>query len=117
VWTIKFFENKRSAFSSQPNIQPFTTLCRPDSKNGKIRLKLTAVGALRNKKKGLRPFGHRSVELGFGLCFQQSVYGGWDRGYKDAGRGLQESPESRVIADIARDRKSKTYRPKLPISQ
>ncbi len=27
---------------------------------------------------------------------------------RDAGSGLQESPEARVIADIARDRKTKT---------
>jgi len=39
-----------------------TTLCRPDSWNEKTEPKLTAIGALKNVKKGLRPFGDRSVE-------------------------------------------------------
>jgi hypothetical protein len=58
----------------------FATLCRPDSKNEKTRLKLTAIEALKNAKKGLRPLGHRSVELRFDVCFQQNAYGGWGPG-------------------------------------
>jgi hypothetical protein len=42
-------------------------------------------------KKGLRPVGHRSVEVGFGLCFQQK----W---YPRVGVGAQCAP----IAGIAR---------------
>jgi hypothetical protein len=56
------------------------TLCRPNSKNEKTRLKLTAIEALKNGKNGVRPVGHRSVELGFDLCFQQSSRGGGVRG-------------------------------------
>jgi hypothetical protein len=69
---------------------------------------MTPIRRAKTTEKGFRPFGHRSVELHFGFCFQQNAYGGWGRGLKDTGRGLQESPESRVIADIARDRDSKT---------
>jgi hypothetical protein len=47
----------------------------------------------RNKaKKRLRPVGHRSVEVGFDLCFQQK----WVRGVGWARKALL-SPESRVI--------------------
>jgi hypothetical protein len=38
------------------------------------------------------------------------------RGLRDIGRGLQESPESRVIADIARDRKNKRFHAARPYS-
>jgi len=70
--------------------------------------KMTAIRLAKTTEKGLRPFGDRSVELHFTFCFQQNAMGGGGRGLKDTGRGPQESPESRVIADIARDRKSKT---------
>jgi len=40
------------------------TLCRPDSKNEKTRLKLTAIEALKNGKKGLRPFGRQDCRIG-----------------------------------------------------
>jgi len=65
--------------SSQPKrkLQPVATLCRPDSKNEKTRLKLSLIEALKSGKKELRPFGDRSVELGFDFCFQQNAYGGW----------------------------------------
>jgi hypothetical protein len=50
-------------------------------------------------------------EFRFGFCFQQNVYGGWGRWLKDAGRGLarESAPIAviAVIANIARDRKSK----------
>jgi len=56
-------------------------------------------------KKGFDRPVDRSVELGLGLCYQQSVYGGWGHWLRDAGRGLWRaarlSPEARVIADIA----------------
>ena len=58
----------------------FATLCRPDSKNEKTRLKLNPIGVPKNGEKGLRPLGHRSVEWHFDLCFQQRSYGGWGRG-------------------------------------
>jgi hypothetical protein len=41
---------------------------------------LTAIGALKNGKKGFDRSVDRSVELGFDLCFQQNVYGGWGSG-------------------------------------
>jgi hypothetical protein len=69
--------------------------------------KMTPIRLAKTTEKELRPFGDRSVELHFDFCFQQNVYGGWGRGLKDTGRGLWGSPESRVIADIARDRKGK----------
>jgi len=59
------------------SFQGVATLCRPDSKNEKTRLKLSLIEALKNGKKGLRPFGHRSVEVRFDFCFQQNAYGGW----------------------------------------
>jgi hypothetical protein len=74
------FDNQHSAVSAQHSAKQFTTLCRPDSKNEKTRLKLTAIEALKNGKKGFRPLGHRSVELGFDLCFQQNAYRGWGPG-------------------------------------
>jgi hypothetical protein len=55
----------------------FATLCRPDTKKEKSRLKLSAVGGLKNEERRLRPLGHRSVELHFGVCLQQNAYGGW----------------------------------------
>jgi len=89
--------------------QSVTTLCRPNSENEKTRLKLGQIGPLKNTKKGFDRSVDRSVELGLGFCYQQSVYGGWGHWVRDAGRGTQISPESRVIAVIARDRKGKTY--------
>jgi hypothetical protein len=64
------FDNQHSAISAQHSAKQFATLCRPDSKNEKTRLKLTAIEALGNGKNGVRPVGHRSVELGFDFCFQ-----------------------------------------------
>jgi hypothetical protein len=64
---------------------------------------LTSIGRPKNTKKGFRPLGHRSVELGFDLCFQQNVYGGWGQWLRDAGRGTQKD---RVIGTSG-DRKGK----------
>jgi len=79
---------------------------------GKKTGKSTPIRRAKTTEKGLRPFGDRSVELHFSFCFQQNVMGGGGRGLKDTGRGLARkarlSPESRVIAVIARDRKGKT---------
>jgi hypothetical protein len=60
--------------------QSVATLCRPDSKNGKTGLKLTAIGALKNGKKGFDRSVDRSVELGFDICFQQNAMGGGSNG-------------------------------------
>jgi hypothetical protein len=38
---------------------------------------LSLIEALKNGKKGFDRPVDRSVELGFGFCFQQSTYGGW----------------------------------------
>ena len=47
---------------------------------GKKTGKMTPIGLAKVIEKGLRPFGHRSVELQFGVCFQQNAYGGWVSG-------------------------------------
>jgi hypothetical protein len=52
------------------------TLCRPDSWSEKTGPKLTAIGILKNRKKGFdKPFD-RPFELWFELCFQQGAYWG-----------------------------------------
>jgi len=52
-------------------------------------LKLTAIEALKNAKNGFDRSVDRSVELHFGLCFQQRRMGGGVFWLKDTGRGLQ----------------------------
>ncbi|HEY2115342.1 MAG TPA: hypothetical protein VGJ51_09640, partial [Candidatus Angelobacter sp.] len=52
------------------------TLCRLDTWNGKKGRKLTAVGALKNEKKGPRQAFDRPFEWHFDLCFQQRRQGG-----------------------------------------
>jgi hypothetical protein len=49
---------------------------------------MTRIWLAKTIEKGLRPFGHRSVELQFGFYFQQKCYGGVDLWLKDASRGL-----------------------------
>jgi hypothetical protein len=69
------------------------------------------IGPMKSREKGLRPLGHRSVEMHFDVCLQQKRLcrvGVW---LKDAGRGLQNRRD-RVIADIHVIGKSKTYRAK-----
>jgi hypothetical protein len=56
------------------------TLCRPNSKKGKRKLKLGQIQPLKNRKKIFRPFGHRSVEVGLGFYYQQNAYPGWGCG-------------------------------------
>jgi hypothetical protein len=56
------------------------TLCRPNSKSGKRKLKLGQIQPLKNRKKIFRPFGHRSVEVGLGFYYQQNAYPGWGCG-------------------------------------
>lgn len=55
--------------------QSVTTLCRPNSENEKTRLKLDQIRPLKNTKKNFDRPVDRSVELGLGFCYQQSVYG------------------------------------------
>jgi hypothetical protein len=80
LWKLAL-SNQHSAFrihqkqDIQPN-EPVMTLCRPDTWNEKTSLKLGPIGRLKNRKRGFRPLGHRSVELHFGLCFQQRPMGG-----------------------------------------
>jgi len=38
--------------------------------NGEKASKMTPISLARTSKKRLRPLGDRSVELGFGVCFQ-----------------------------------------------
>jgi hypothetical protein len=66
------------------------TLCRPNSRNEKTRLKLSQIGPLKNRKNGFQPFGHRSVELHFDFCFQQNAYAGVGCWLQAAGRGPQK---------------------------
>jgi hypothetical protein len=68
---------QQSDTSTQPKRCGFATLCRPDSKNEKTRLKLSLVEALKNGKKAFDSSVDRPFELGFGFCFQQNAYGGW----------------------------------------
>jgi hypothetical protein len=69
-------------------------------------VKLGGIGLLKNIKRELRPVGDRSVELGLGFCFQQSVYPRVGYVAGNAGRGLQKSPRSRLIAGIGKDNTS-----------
>jgi len=66
-------------------MKAFATLCRPDSKNGKIRLKLSAVGRLKNIKMAstVRSTA-RSNWVGFGIGI------GWPLGHP---RATQASPK------------------------
>jgi len=43
---------------------------------------LGQIRPLKNAKKGFWPLGHRSVELGLGLCYQQSAMGGGVSGWR-----------------------------------
>jgi hypothetical protein len=58
----------------------FVTLCRPNSGKGKTRLKLGQIRPLKNTKRGFDRSVDSPFELGFDLCFQQNVYGGWVSG-------------------------------------
>jgi hypothetical protein len=80
----KIFDNKQLANSNWQlaslaprSFQGVATLCRPDSKNEKTRLKLSRIEALKSGKKGFDRSVDCPVELHFGFCFQQNAYGGW----------------------------------------
>jgi hypothetical protein len=68
---------KRATIVAPRSFQGVATLCRPDSKNEKTRLKLSRIRPLKKDEKRFRPVGHRSVEMGFDFCFQQTLMGGW----------------------------------------
>jgi len=51
--------------------------------------KMTPIQQGKTTERGVRLVGHRSVELKLSVCLQQNAYGGWGRGLKDTGRGLQ----------------------------
>jgi len=73
---------------------------------------MTPIRLVKTSEKGLRPLGHRSVELHFSFCFQQNVLGGWGRGLKDTGRGLARKRayrRDRRNRRHRRDRKSKIF--------
>ncbi|HEY2117514.1 MAG TPA: hypothetical protein VGJ51_20600 [Candidatus Angelobacter sp.] len=53
--------------------QGVATLCRPDSKNEKTRLKLSLIEALKNGKKWFDSSVDSPFELHFDFCFQQNV--------------------------------------------
>ena len=90
------------AFSTQPKYGP-ATLCRPNSKNGKRRLKLGPVGAAEKREKGLRQLCRKDCRIGVGPLLSIKVLGGWGLWLRDTGRGLQNrrnrtsSPTSREI--------------------
>jgi hypothetical protein len=63
-----------------------TTLCRPNSKNAKRRLKFDQIRPLKNAKKGFDRSVDRSVELRLGFCYQQ-------KSYPRVGRGLRVQAE------------------------
>jgi len=69
----KIFDKKQLANSNWQlaslaprSFQGVATLCRPNSKNEKTRLKLSLIEALKNGKKDFDRSVDRSVELGFG---------------------------------------------------
>ena len=52
-------------------------LCDPLPTEQLKRKNQAEIGAnwtVEKQEKSFRPFGHRSVELGFDVCFQQNVY-------------------------------------------
>jgi hypothetical protein len=72
-------------------------------------LKSTAIRALKNGKKRLRPFGDRSVELHFGFCFQQSVYGGGGSGRGPQAEGCKNRRHRRDRASSPESEKQNPY--------
>jgi hypothetical protein len=76
---------------------------------------LGGIGLLKNIKRELRPVGDRSVELGLGFCFQQSVYPRVGYVAGNAGRGLQKSPTSRLIAVIGKSKHHCSFTQITPI--
>jgi hypothetical protein len=50
--------------------------------------KLISIRYGKKTEKGLRPVGHRSVEVGFGLCIQQNGIAGVGVWLRYTGRGL-----------------------------
>ena len=85
----KIFENLALNDQQSAKRCGVATLCRPNSKNRKTGLKLNWIEVLKNGKRGFDRSVDRSVELGFGFCFQQSGYGGWGPWLRNAGRGLR----------------------------
>jgi len=59
---------------------PLPIYASAEGYKGKKSGKMTAIRQDKTSEKGLRPLGHRSVELHFGFCFQQNAYGGWVAG-------------------------------------
>jgi hypothetical protein len=72
VSSARSLKIKHTAISGQHSAKTavFATLCRPNTWKEKTRLKFVTIERLKRIEKGLRPFGHRSVELGFDVCFQ-----------------------------------------------
>jgi hypothetical protein len=50
----------------------------------------TLIAVMKAASKGLRPRGHRPVEMYFDVCLQQNVYAGWGIWLKDISRGSQK---------------------------
>jgi len=71
------------------------TLCRPDSQNEKIMLKLSQIELLKNIKNGFDRSVDRSVELHFAFCLQQKLYGGWGRGCRTQAEGRKRDCQNR----------------------
>jgi len=76
--------NQHSAISIQPkqpqNGDPLPTDEPAEGYKGKRTRKITAIRLVKTTEKGLRPLGHRSVELHFDFCLKQNAYGGWVSG-------------------------------------
>jgi len=92
--------NWQLASCAPRSFQCVTTLCRPDSKNEKTRLKLSLIEALKSGKKSFDRSVDSPVELHFTFCFQQNLWG-VGQWLRNAGRGSQKSTRSHVIADFA----------------
>jgi hypothetical protein len=65
---------------------------------------LKAIRGWKIGEKELRPVGDRSVEFGFGFCFQQKSYPRVSLRAESTGRGLQKSAKVRVFAKIERQK-------------
>jgi len=68
----RLFENEQLAISqgNPEGCDPLPINASAEGCKGKKTGKMTPIRRSKMSEKGLRPFGHRSVEFGFGFCFQ-----------------------------------------------
>jgi len=87
------FDNQPSAFSAQQSAKAprgflaVTTLCRPNSKNGKIGLKIGSDSTAEKREKRLRQLGRQYCRIGVGPLFSIKRLWGVGLWLRDTGRG------------------------------